>query len=66
MDILKYINFWDKENLSDINMEPDPNNLSVNNAYKTRWVWYHTILAVELLLVNILLIAILEVLSIQL
>jgi len=23
---------------------PDPNELSIDNAYKTRWIWYHTIL----------------------
>ena len=25
--------------------------LNIDNAYKTRWIWYHTILAVELFLV---------------
>jgi len=37
--------------------------LNVENAYKTRWVWYHTILALELLMTNILLIGILVVLK---
>lgn len=35
--------------------DPDPENLNVENAYKTRWVWYHTILALELFMTNILL-----------
>jgi len=35
--------------------DPDPENLSIENAYKTRWVWYHTILALELFMTNILL-----------
>jgi hypothetical protein len=31
----------------------------VNKVYQSRWVWYHTILAVEIFLTNILLILIL-------
>ena len=23
--------------------DPDPEDLTVENAYKTRWIWYHTI-----------------------
>ena len=45
---------------------PDPADLTIQNAYKTRWIWYHTILALELLLVNVLLIAILVVISVKL
>jgi hypothetical protein len=33
--------------------------LKVQEAYEHRWVWYHTILVVEIFLTNILLIAIL-------
>ena len=46
--------------------EPNPDEVSVDNAYKTRWIWYHTILALELLMVNILLVAILIVLAVKL
>ena len=46
--------------------EPSPEEVSVDNAYKTRWIWYHTILALELLMVNILLVAILIVLALKL
>lgn len=37
------------------NEDPDPENLNTENAYKTRWVWYHTILALELFMTNLLL-----------
>ena len=33
----------------------------VDNIYQARWVWYHTILAVEIAFTNILLIALLVV-----
>ena len=45
---------------------PDPDDITVENAYKTRWVWYHTILAIEILMTNILLASILVVLAIKL
>ena len=45
---------------------PDPEDITVENAYKTRWVWYHTILALEILMTNILLAAILVVLAVKL
>ena len=32
---------------------------SVNKVYQARWVWYHTILAIELLIIIILLTGIL-------
>ena len=25
---------------------PDPDELNIENAYKTRWIWYHTILKI--------------------
>ena len=46
--------------------EPDPGELTKDNAYKTRWISYHTILALEILLVNVLLIAIFVVISVKL
>jgi len=33
--------------------------------YQSRWVWYHTILAAEIFLTNILLVAILLVLALK-
>ena len=45
-----------KEGKTKVELERDKN-------YETRWVWYHTILAVEIAFTNILLIAILLVVS---
>jgi hypothetical protein len=44
----------------------DPEELTIENAYKTRWIWYHTILAIGIFTTNVLLIAILLVLAIKL
>lgn len=44
----------------------DPEEVTIENAYKTRWIWYHTILAIEILFTNILLTAILVALIIKL
>jgi|TARA_B110000977_G_scaffold147391_1_gene186790 hypothetical protein len=44
----------------------DPEELTIENAYKTRWIWYHTILAVGIFFTNVLLIAILLLLAIKL
>ena len=46
--------------------DPDPDEVSIDKTFKTRWIWYHTILALELLMVNILLVAILIVLALKL
>ena len=45
--------------------EPDPDDLTVDTAYKTRWIWYHTILGIELFVIIVLLTAILVVLAIK-
>jgi hypothetical protein len=42
-----------------------PHEGEVNKVYEARWVWYHTILAVEIFFTNILLIAILIVMSVK-
>jgi hypothetical protein len=44
----------------------DPAEVTLENAYKTRWIWYHTILAIEILMTNLLLIAILIVIAVKL
>jgi hypothetical protein len=46
-----------------VNNLPGVENQEVNEVYKARWVWYHTILAVELFFTNILLLLILFVLA---
>jgi len=45
---------------------PDPEEVTIENAYKTRWIWYHTILGILIFTTNILLIAILIILAIKL
>ena len=44
---------------------PDGQNVHVDEVYKARWVWYHTILAAEIFFTNILLIAILFTLAVK-
>ena len=44
----------------------DPEEVTIENAYKTRWIWYHTILAIGIFFTNIVLIAILLLLAIKL
>ena len=46
--------------------DTDPNEVTIENAYKTRWIWYHTILAIGIFFTNILLTAILVILAIKL
>lgn len=42
---------------------PGAENETVNQVYQSRWVWYHTILAIELFFTNLLLLLILFVLA---
>ena len=44
---------------------PDGNNQHVDEVYKARWVWYHTILAIEIAFTNVLLLLILFVLAVK-
>ena len=45
---------------------PAPDELTIENAYKTRWIWYHTILGLLMFFANIILIAIFLLLAIKL
>lgn len=45
---------------------PDPDELTIENAYKTRWIWYHTILGILMLMANIIMLAIFLLLAIKL
>jgi hypothetical protein len=45
---------------------PDPADLSIQNAYKTRWIWYHTILGILMAWANLVLLAIFLLLAIKL
>ena len=58
-------NLWGNPNKG-ISGEPDPNDLTLENAYKTRWIWYHTILGLLMLVADVLLVGILIVLAIKL
>jgi len=44
----------------------DPDDLSIENAYKTRWIWYHTILAGLMFFANMIMLAIFLLLAIKL
>ena len=45
---------------------PDPDDLTIENAYKTRWIWYHTILGGLMFFANIIMLAIFLLLAIKL
>lgn len=53
-------------NLPTMEQEADPEDLTLENAYRTRWVWYHTILAVLIFFTNLLLFGIFVLLAIKL
>ena len=57
---------WDQNPDNDVWKDPDPDDLTIDNAYKTRWIWYHTILGLLALMVNIELLAIIIILAIKL
>jgi len=45
---------------------PDPDELTIDNAYKTRWIWYHTILAGLMFLMSVILMGIFILLAVKL
>ena len=49
-----------------IEKAPDPADLTIENAYKTRWIWYHTILGLLMLMANFIMLAIFLLLAIKL
>lgn len=57
---------WDQNPDKDVWKDPDPDDLTIDNAYKTRWIWYHTILGLLALMVNIELLAIIIILAVKL
>lgn len=70
--IVNRLKFWKKKEpelqrkIDVMKDDTNPEEVNIENAYKTRWIWYHTILALEILMTNILLVAILVILSIKL
>ena len=49
-----------------IDDSPDPDDLTIENAYKTRWIWYHTILAGLMFFANFIMFGIFILLAIKL
>ena len=62
---MKFLRMFRNDSPDKVDRGPDPDDISVDNAYKTRWIWYHTILALELLMTNILLAGILVAIAIK-
>ena len=56
----------EKKGVKNSDDSPDPDDLSIQNAFKTRWIWYHTILGLFMVFANIILIAIFLLLAIKL
>ena len=64
--IKKAIDILWKQKPTDTWTDPDPNDLNIDNAYKTRWIWYHTILGIQLFVLIVVQVAVLVVLAIKL
>ena len=60
------IDSWKNYTAKHIPNYPDPDDLSIDNAYKTRWIWYHTILGLLMLMANMIMLAIFLLLAIKL
>jgi hypothetical protein len=52
--------------MKQISESPDPDDLTIENAYKTRWIWYHTILAGLMFFANIIMMGIFILLAVKL
>ena len=64
--IKKAINILWNQKPSDAWTDPDTDDITVDNAYKTPWIWNHTILGIQLFILIVLQIAVLVVLSVKL
>jgi|1_EtaG_2_1085319.scaffolds.fasta_scaffold00563_3 hypothetical protein len=53
------VNFFESIKNNFVKRVRDDEELERNKKYEVRWIWYHTILALELLTTNVLLIWIL-------
>ena len=62
----KAIDILWKQKPNDVWTDPDPDDLNIDNAYKTRWIWYHTILGIQLFVLIVVQIAVLVVLAVKL
>ena len=54
-----------KEDNQEIDDNDDPK-VNIHTLYKHRWVWYHLILCIQMIITNILLVGILIVMAIKL
>ena len=63
---MKWYDILWKQKPTDTWKNPDPEELTVDNAYKTRWIWYHTILGLLMLMANMIMLAIFLLLAIKL
>ena len=57
---------WSSPEETKAERDADPDDLSVENAYKTRWIWYHTILAGLMFFANIIMFGIFILLAVKL
>jgi hypothetical protein len=62
---------WGSEEEDDLvqkqaEQSPDPAELTIENAYKTRWIWYHTILGILMFFANIIMMGIFILLAVKL
>jgi len=67
--LAKIIKFFERpveDNILDKAIIEKGSHPEVNKIYESRWVWYHTILAIEIFFTNILLLCILMVLAFKL
>ena len=66
MDLLKH--FRNKKSIKDdlLDSAEVDTKVNIHTLYKHRWVWYHLILCIQMILTNILLVGILIILAVKL
>ncbi len=64
-DVLTILGLRKNPEINEEGEEVDPK-VNIHTLYKHRWVWYHLILCIQMILTNILLIGILIILAIKL
>ncbi len=66
MDLLKH--FRNKKSITDdlLDSAEVDTKVNIHTLYKHRWVWYHLILCIQMILTNILLVGILIILAVKL
>ena len=64
LDVLNILGI--KKETSEDSEEGVDTRVNIHTMYKHRWVWYHLILCIQMILTNILLIGILIILAVKL